>query len=444
MGRAMAPGRGAVDVLDDLFGATRAWIAGGEGSVSCPPPPDDDSSLGARLARHASAMLDTGASPVAAFDDTLVVLAFAGESEALRTGNEPPGVRPQIQRWRGYEAELLRGARGYPESLRNRSRNLQLMVTRRCQLRCAYCPVVKGEADMPLQVIDAAVDLLLTSDRPSVRLDFSGGEPLLRLDDVRRAADRLLAGAQRRGKAADFYLVTNGFDLSVSAARQLAALGFRVELSLDGEADLHNRYKIPVQTGTDAYTATRRALDAALEADLDHTVVMVVTPETVDGLTRSFEHLLACGVRSVDLNYAIGRPWQGKALDVFLEGLERIAHDHAGRISDGSLELGNLSSRVEPSVLNGEWMVDTDGSVHLMTEWVMESSRPDGAEDRGVGRLGELSRWDHLYAGRFRAYEVLLHTYAWRDRALRALLHDNIRAGRAVARRAARIARSLA
>ena len=438
----MEPGRGAVDVLEGLFAAALAWIAAGEGSFTCPPESADDPSLGARLARHASAMLASGASPVAAFDDALVVLAFTGEGEALRTGTEPLDARAQIQRWRGYEGELLRSARGYPESLRNRSRNLQLMITRRCQLRCAYCPVIKGDSDMPRDVTEAAVDLLLTSDRPSLRLDFSGGEPLLRIDEVRRAAERLLDGAGRLGKRADFYLVTNGFELAPGVARQLAALGFRVELSLDGEADLHNRSKIPVQMGTDAYTATRRALDAALDAGLEHTVVMVATPETVGSLERSFEHALACGVRSVDVNYAIGRRWQGRALDPFLDALEGIARDHAPRIADGSLVLGNLSSRVEPSVLNGEWMADTDGSIHRMTEWAMESSRPAGTEDRAIGWVGELAHWDHLYTSRFLAYEVLLSTYAWRDPGLRATLHDNIRTGRAVARRVARIAGS--
>jgi len=439
----MEPDLGAPDVLEALFAATRCWVADGEGLLADLPAPPNGRGLGASLARHASLMLASGASPVAAFDDALVLLAFTGESEGLRTGAELAGIRPLIERWSGYDRELSRGAAVRPRSLTNRSRNLQLMITRRCQLRCAYCPVVKGGADMPRDVVEAAVDLLLTSRQESLRLDFSGGEPLLRVDEVRRAAERLLRGAGRLDRRADFYLVTNGFELSATVARQLAELGFRVELSLDGEPDLHNRSKIPVEPGLDAYRATRRALDAALAEGLDHTVVMVATPETVDALGRSFEHVLACGARSIDVNYAIGRRWQGPALEAFLQALEGIVRDHEARIAAGSLILGNLSSRVEPSVLNAEWMTDTDGSVHLMTEWAMETSRPAGAEDRAIGHVSELSEWDALYAGRFRAYEILLSTYARHDPGLRSTLLDNVRTGRAVARRTAAIVRSL-
>jgi len=443
LGRAMAPGRRAGDVLEALFAATGAWIEAGEGTVPRTSAPPADGSLGARLARHAAAMLAGGASPVAAFDDTMVLAAFAGESEAERTGSELPDVRAWIGRFRGYERELLVRAPGRPASLRNPSRNLQLMITRRCQLRCAYCPVVKGDADMPREVVEAAVDLLLTTRRPSLRLDFTGGEPLLRYDEVLSAAERLLQGAERLGKRADFYLVTNGFELDASRARRLADLGFRVELSLDGEPDLHNRSKIPMEPGTDAYTATRRALDAALAEGLDHTVVMVATPRTVGDLGRSFDHVIACGARSIDVNYAIGRRWQGGRLHAFLAALEGIGRQHAPRIAEGSVVLGNLASRVEPSLLNGEWMADTDGSLHRMTEWALETSRPAGSEDRGVGYVGDPRGWDDLYTSRFLAYEALLETYAWRDPELRTTLLDNVRTGRAVAECAARIARSL-
>ena len=85
------------------------------------------------------------------------------------------------------------------------------------------------------------------------------------------------------------------------------------------------------------------------------------------------------------------------------------------------------------------WMVNTDGSVHLMTEWALESSRPSGADDLSVGRVGEIYDWDSLYAGRFHAYVALLETYSWRDGMMRKLLHNNVTAGRAVARKVAEV-----
>jgi MoaA/NifB/PqqE/SkfB family radical SAM enzyme len=399
----------------------------------------DAGGLAGRVERHARRVLAAGGSPVEALDSALVLLLHAGEGAADRTdpGDDPLGVRPVARRMRAFPERIAGDAPVRPGPLRNRSGNLQLMTTRVCQLRCSYCPVVKGGSQMPAEVMSAAADLLLTTDRDRVRLDFSGGEPLLRYDEVARTAERLLEGTARSGKRASFYMVTNGFLLDARRARTLADLGFRVELSLDGPRHVHNRCKLPVDRSEDPYRRTVAALEASLAAGLPHTVVMVVTPETVDGMRESFEHAIDRGARSVDVNYAVGRYWDVAPLEAYLSGLVSIIEDYRDELSARRIELGNVGSRVEPAVLNAEWMVDTDGTVHPMTEWALESSRPAGAADLGRGHVGSLGGWDDLYAGRFHAYESLLRTYSWRDGSLRRVLYNNVCAGRTVSRRLA-------
>ncbi len=440
LARAMADGIAPVRVIEELFAAARAWIAEGEPPLPRIRGPHRDKALGTRLARHAASMLRNGATPPAALDDVLVLLLHRGERAAIAAepagdrAEDPLDVRPIARRYEDYAARLAAGRSPAPRSLRNTSRNLQLMTTRRCQLRCAYCPVVKGDRDMPREIMDRAVDLLVGSARDSVRLDFSGGEPLLRRSEVLATAERLRSRAGARGKRANFYMVTNGFEMDRPLAEQLKELGFRVEFSLDGDEELHNRWKIPVDIRDNPYRRTRQAIDVALETGLDHTVVMVVTPQTVGRLEESFAHLVSCGIRSIDVNYAIGSEWRGDPLVTYLTSLERAFRSVRAQLEDGEIELGNLASRVEPAVLNAEWMVDTDGSLHLMTEWALESSRGEGAEDLALGHVANLSSWDDLHAGRFQAYLALLRTYAWRDGRLRRILHDNVAMGRAVAR----------
>ncbi len=399
--------------------------------------------LARRIGAHATEVFRKGGNPAQAVDSSLVLLMHAGESASLAMvpdgdpSLDPLGVRPIVERTSSWVTDVIGDAPVRPDALRNRSHNLQLMTTRRCQLRCSYCPVVKRDADMPREVMHGAADLLLSTESDRVRLDFTGGEPLMHLDDVLSAAERLLDGASRRAKKASFYMVTNGFLLDVPTARRLADLGFVVELSLDGSREVHNRYKIPVDRQDDPYAHTVAALEAALAAGLPHTVVMVVTPETVFDMASSFDHALSRGARSIDVNYAVGRFWDEASLAAYLDGLTDIVARHPG--STG-VQVGNVVSRVEPAVLNVEWMVDTDGSVHLMTEWALEKSR-HGAPDLGVGKIGRLTSWDDLYAGRSHAYRTLLATYSWRDGTLRRILHNNVSAGRAVARRIAEIAR---
>jgi len=440
LAQALAPGADPDAVLEGLCRAARGAACVEGDPPRALTPPADDGSLGARMARHAAALVARGGTLAGAADDALVLALYLGEAAALRAapegdpGIDPAGVRELARRWRDYPARILEGLPERPGALRNPRRNLQVMVTRRCQLRCSYCPVVKGEADTPAAVLDAAADLLLTGAAPGLRLDFSGGEPLLRTDEVLRVAERFRAGAEERGKAASFYLVTNGFGLTPDVARQLAGLGCRVELSLDGDEATHNRHKRPVDPAENPYHRTRAAIEAASTEGLPHTVVMVATPDTVASLPASFAHALQVGVRSVDINYAIGREWDPPALAAFTGALERIAADHADALRSGELVLGNLSSKVEPAVLNAEWMVDTDGSLHLMTEWALESSRPADGEELGFGPLAAVAAWDDLFAGRFHAYHTLLRAYSWRDGALRRVLHNNIGAGRSVAR----------
>ena len=442
---AMAPGTEAGQVLESLFEASLSWVLEGSEDLYKPTGPPKDGTLGSQLARHAASVLLAGGTPPDALDSALVRLLYSGESEALRVDPDaapdldPAGVRPLADGMRDYAARILIEAGQRPPALRNRSGNVQLMITRRCQLRCAYCPVVKCDQDMPREVIDRAIHLLLRSSRPAVRLDFTGGEPLLRWEEIQRAAVRTIAAGEALLKKVDFYMVTNGFELDRSRAEELASYGFRVELSLDGSEEAHNRYKIPVDSSVNPYRRTLEAIENAIDARLPHTVVMVATPDTVRDLRESFEHVVDLGVRSIDLNYAIGRMWDEESLDVYLRSIEDIANDHAMRLHSGDLELGNLSSRVEPAVLNAEWMVDTDGSFHLMTEWALESSRPQPIEDLTFGPVSRFTSWDDIFAGRFHSYDALLRTYAWRDAGLRRMLHNNVRTGRLVARRLSRL-----
>jgi sulfatase maturation enzyme AslB (radical SAM superfamily) len=436
----MIPGASPRDVLESLRDAAALWIRENAGARVTLHPPARDSTLSNQLARHAASVLRAGGTPPDALDSALVRLLYTGESEAVREDPtpdpdlDPVGVRPLADLMRDYPSQLVADAPERPACLHNRSSNVQLMITRRCQLRCAYCPVVKGDEDMPREVIDHVLNLLLGSSRSSVRIDFSGGEPLLRWDEVQRASVRAIAAGEALLKKVGFYMVTNGFELTPSRAEELASYGFRVELSLDGSEEAHNRYKIPVDRSDNPYRRTIQAIENAIDARLAHTVVMVVTPDTVRDLRESFEHAVGLGVGSIDVNYAIGRTWDEESIQIYLSTLTSIVEDHAVRLHSGDLELGNLTSRVEPAVLNAEWMVNTDGSVHLMTEWALESSRPSSSEDLSFGHISTIGSWDGLYAGRFHSYDALLRTYAWRDAGLRALLHNNVRTGRKVAR----------
>jgi len=169
-----------------------------------------------------------------------------------------------------------------------------------------------------------------------------------------------------------------------------------------------------------------------LEEGTDFFVVMVATPETAPHLAENFDHILSIGVRNVDINYAIGSFWTRPALEAYLEQTKALLEAHRALIDAGRLRIGNLDRRVEPSILNAEWIVDTDGSIHIMTEWVFQSTFEEDARTTAFGNVLEGLRFNDIYADRFHAYHSLLEGAGWRDAALRRIIHNNIEVGRKV------------
>jgi MoaA/NifB/PqqE/SkfB family radical SAM enzyme len=305
---------------------------------------------------------------------------------------------------------------------------MQLMVTRRCHLRCTYCPVQKRDADMSPEAADRAVDFLFTSPARELRLDFTGGEPFLRFDTVRRAVLRAEKLAVRLGKKISFYAVTNGIELDDEKTAFLAARPFLMELSLDGDRATHNRFKKTHLRGLDAYACTAAAIKKVRAAGIKHFAVMVAAPESAAALAYSFEHAYSLGVRSFDINYAIGRMWDSKHIEFFKRSFATICLRHGAELRSGELNLGNFSKRCEPALLNSEIMADADGSLHMMSEWLFERVIKGASPPFGLGSVFDKPRMADMGFGRAAAYYTLLKMYGG-NRKLRGIIVNNVSAG---------------
>lgn len=154
-------------------------------------------------------------------------------------------------------------------------RSLDVEVTRRCNLRCEHCFVGWSRdwtSDLPEDVARAVIDegagLFPT-------LHFTGGEPF---------AYRPIFDLIARGLAAGYEHVlvnTNGTFLSAGAARDLAAFGERlvITVSLDGPEELHDRVR-----GAGRFREADEGLARALAAGVRASVMVVVTPEVLRAL----------------------------------------------------------------------------------------------------------------------------------------------------------------
>jgi sulfatase maturation enzyme AslB (radical SAM superfamily) len=311
--------------------------------------------------------------------------------------------------------------------------NIQLFISRRCQLRCAYCPIKKGDADMSLAVARRGVDFLMRHRSPRLRLDFGGGEPLLNFDVVRETADYAARRARALGKDLSFYMVTNAIALDDEKLDWLARRRVLLELSLDGRRADHNRYKLALKPGLDPYMTTRRGVERALRAGAKFFVIAVASPSNVRRLADNFEHIFSLGVRSFDLSYSLGSLWTRADQDAYFAQVERIVSRHRRAIARGELRLGNLFQRSEPTVLSSELMVDTDGSLHLLSEWMFETTKTSRPAPYAWGRVQDRADINAVYWNRFQCLYTLVRMYDDQPAVRRAIL-NNIDFGRRVGR----------
>lgn len=313
--------------------------------------------------------------------------------------------------------------------LRNWKSSLQLFLTRRCQLRCRYCPVVKTESDMPLSVALKGVDFLLGSRSPELTLEFYGGEPLLAWGVLKKTVEYAAREGRRRGKTFRFHIATNALLLDDAKLAWMAERKFLVVLSWDGDPATHNHERVAGGPGLDTYEVLRRKVDKVLASGVACSVIPVATPRSVKRLARNLEHLLDRGIRSFDLNYSIGTYWEPAAQAEYFAQMRRFASRHRRALALGEIRIGNMRGDVEPGVINPEFTVDTDGTIRLLTEWLVEVVPPGAPTPRPLGNVKDAPPYDSLYINRFHCARAHFTMYA-RDPRERRILLNNIRFGR--------------
>ena len=127
-------------------------------------------------------------------------------------------------------------------SFRPENKHLQTMIfaiTKKCPLRCEHCFEWNTLNDKEVLTLD---DLHMITERFQDRgigqIQFSGGEPLQRIDD-------LISVLKVAEKETDFWILTSGYGLNIEKAHLLKEAGLTgVDVSLDHwDPDAHNAFR---------------------------------------------------------------------------------------------------------------------------------------------------------------------------------------------------------
>ena len=129
-------------------------------------------------------------------------------------------------------------------------KNLTLNLTMDCNLQCKYCWQNHGYGhDMTRPVIDKWLDFFLNNDLNSPnKILYFGGEPFLRLDLVKHAAERVAKICRERDmQKPQQQIFTNATLLTDEALEIIKKEGIFLILSIDGDDDINSRYRVDNQ-----------------------------------------------------------------------------------------------------------------------------------------------------------------------------------------------------
>jgi sulfatase maturation enzyme AslB (radical SAM superfamily) len=274
---------------------------------------------------------------------------------------------------------------------------LVVIPTWQCELRCSYCWIPKQDGRvMPVATLERAIEMLLASERPRVMLQFFGGEALIEAGLVRHGIEYGTRRAGELGKEISFVLSSNGWSLDETKLAWLARYPVKLELSLDGDPETQNVFRIARDQSSDSYqNGIAPRARAILASGLPYDVIMVVHPKNAGRLAHNFFHVAGLGFERIQINFALGPTWTTQQKTAFADNLREVGDELRRRWSRGErTALINLESAPTPILLNGEITVDWDGTVFGGNGFLHETKHK---ERFVVGRLDDLASFDRYW-----------------------------------------------
>jgi uncharacterized protein len=331
--------------------------------------PDDDAPVRAALARPGLALPNSGV-----------------ESTVLRTLAEHGFL---VEQCRDERAELQFAY----ERMRFSSRGLGLTIlpTLRCNMACRYCFSEFRDIDMSPEIEQAIVSRMESAAKSydSLHVTWFGGEPLLRMDVIRRLSDRFRKHFEKYHAG----VITNALLLTDETTKELVAADVRsAQVTIDGPAAFHDARR-PLRGGGRTFERIMDNVSRACES-LHIAVRVNCDQEMIAHTDEMVAFLQMLHVRSggklrpylFPLVSIRDRPKSHRHADLTWHEFSRAI----GRIYKGAIEKGlindvpwvseSLTGLCCANVLGGH-IIDPEGNLFRCWE------EPSGPHDRPVGHI---------------------------------------------------------
>lgn len=174
-----------------------------------------------------------------------------------------------------------------------------LVPTLRCNLTCSYCQVSRAAEtargfDWDEKTLAASLSFIKQQATDTVKIEFQGGEPLLRLDHLKAVRD----ACRRHFRKAEFVVCTNLQRVSQEAWEFLEAEDTYVSTSLDGDFATHSRQRTKTTAAT--YEFSQNLHQAAARLGPTHlSALPTINIDQPPDLNALLDQYQALGIKSV-------------------------------------------------------------------------------------------------------------------------------------------------
>ncbi len=197
--------------------------------------------------------------------------------------------------------------------------NFTFTVTDNCNYNCSYCYQIKKSAScLGFPLFRKAFDFFFPAFKPNCLINFSGGEPLLEFDLIRKAVSYSTQKAHKDNKPIRFCLTTNGSLINNQVIGFLNQHHFKLLVSFDGTAQDISREKGSFAHMTSVLEDLKKcpAIELATNS--------VFAPENVDNLVDSLKFITQSGIKNAHFALANLVHWNESHMNKFEEALDEL------------------------------------------------------------------------------------------------------------------------
>lgn len=164
-----------------------------------------------------------------------------------------------------------------------------------CNMNCAYC-FYKDEAEnrqkaftglMSLETAEIIIQKAVQAAENEISFMFQGGEPTLAGLDFYKAFIDMEQKYSRPGLSFHNAIQTNGLEITEEWADFFKNNSFLVGLSLDGNSELHNRYR-KTKNGDDTFNKVMKAASLLDKYKIEYNVLCVLTEANARNIEKIY------------------------------------------------------------------------------------------------------------------------------------------------------------